>query len=310
MSTFKEYLQRQGKSKSTVTHYSTYILDFITWLDKDNTEPEQATAKEVLSYLNHLQQKGISNKTKAIRLNTINHFFDYQLDKGIRADQPTRQLKIRGANTQKLTPILKREQLENIYTTYEVPTAKDPRNNRNWFTTYRLSKQRNKTILSLLVNQGLTTAEITKIEVNDLKLREGTIYIAGSRKSNERTLDLKPNQIMDLMEYTLQLRQSLLSYQKDREDKRLFLPTPVVGRKTAGGSLNIFKRLTEEIKEQHPQFINLRQIRTSLITHWLKLHNLRKVQYMAGHRYVSTTERYLINHTEDLQKEVDQFHPF
>ncbi|PKP47998.1 MAG: integrase, partial [Bacteroidetes bacterium HGW-Bacteroidetes-12] len=32
--------------------------------------------------------------------------------------------------------------------------------------------------------------------------------------------------------------------------------------------------------------------------------------YMAGHRYVSSTEAYLVNQTEDLQKDIDQFHPF
>jgi len=245
-----------------------------------------------------------------MRLGVINLFFDYQVENQIRADQPTRHIKIRGAHTVKLTPILKREQLESIYTGYEVPTEQDPRNNRNWFTAYRLSKQRNKVILSLLINQGLTTPEVVKLQVNDLKLREGTIYIAGTRKSNERTLELKSSQIMDLMEYTYQIRSKLLNYQKDQGCQNLFLPTPVVGKNTAGNSLEIFKRLSEEIKEKHPQVINLRQIRTSVITHWLKLHNLRKAQYMAGHRYVSTTERYLLNQTEDLQKDVDEFHPF
>jgi integrase/recombinase XerD len=47
-----------------------------------------------------------------------------------------------------------------------------------------------------------------------------------------------------------------------------------------------------------------------VITHWLKNHNLRQVQQMAGHRYISSTEAYLVNQTEDLQADIDQFHPF
>lgn len=35
---------------------------------------------------------------------------------------------------------------------------------------------------------------------------------------------------------------------------------------------------------------NLDQIRSSVITHWVRMHDLRKAQYMAGHRYVSSTE--------------------
>lgn len=68
---FKNHLESQGKSKSTVSHYTSYALDFLSWLDRDNTEPENATAKEVLAYLNHLQKKGQENKTRNIRLNVI-----------------------------------------------------------------------------------------------------------------------------------------------------------------------------------------------------------------------------------------------
>jgi len=68
----------------------------------------------------------------------------------------------------------------------------------------------------------------------------------------------------------------------------------------------------QKSKEQRhsPKFINFKQVRTSVITHWLKIHNLRQVQYMAGHRFVSSTERYLVNQTEDLQADIDLFHPF
>jgi len=46
------------------------------------------------------------------------------------------------------------------------------------------------------------------------------------------------------------------------------------------------------------------------ITHWLKQYNLREVQYMAGHRYVSSTEAYPVNNMEDLRADIDQFYPF
>ena len=45
------------------------------------------------------------------------------------------------------------------------------------------------------------------------------------------------------------------------------------------------------------------QIRMSVITEYLKTKDLRTVQYMVGHRYVSSTERYKIDNLEDLQEE-------
>ncbi|MEM6644520.1 MAG: phage integrase N-terminal SAM-like domain-containing protein [Bacteroidota bacterium] len=188
LSSFKEYLQKQGKTKSTVKHYNSYILDFLGWLDTDRTEIENATAKEVLGYLNHLQNRGQENKTRNIRLNVIKQFFNWQIDQNQRTDNPIQHLKIRGSKTKKLYQILDRQQLESLYNDYEVPNENDERSNRNWFQKYRLSKARNKAVLSLLINQGITTPEVERLTVNDLKLKEGKIFIVGSRKSNERTL--------------------------------------------------------------------------------------------------------------------------
>lgn len=59
----------------------------------------------------------------------------------------------------------------------------------------------------------------------------------------------------------------------------------------------------------NPSVVKIHQIRASVITNWLKMHNLREVQYLAGHRYISSTESFLENEIEGLQEEVQQFHP-
>ena len=60
---------------------------------------------------------------------------------------------------------------------------------------------------------------------------------------------------------------------------------------------------------QNSRVISVSQIRASVITHWLKNHNLRQVQYLAGHRYVSSTEAFLANDLDDLQEEITKYHP-
>ncbi len=315
MNSFKEYLESFGKSKSTVKHYNSYALDFLAWLDRDKTEVENASAKEVMSYMNHLQKSKLNggreqcNQTRNTRLSVIKQFFNWQIEQGKRTDNPVAHLKIRGAKTSKLYPILSLQDLDGLYMNYEVPSMEDPRASRNWFAGYRLSKSRNKAIISLMVNQGMTTPEIEKLTTKDLKLKEGMLHIKGSRKSNERTLDLKSNQIIELMEYEYKTRKELLKYQAEKTG-RLFLSMPRSGQSLAADSLQIWKGLSKEIKERHKNFINFKQVRTSVITHWLKQHNLRQVQYMAGHRYVSSTEKYLANHTEDLLADIDMYHPF
>jgi len=108
---------------------------------------------------------------------------------------------------------------------------------------------------------------------------------------------------MELMEYNLQTRGELINLTGKQTDQ-LFVS---IGHNTQ--SNNNWKRLTHILREQNPKHINCKQIRASVITDWLGKYNLRQVQYMAGHRYVSSTEAYLVNKLEDLQSDIDQYHP-
>ena len=72
---------------------------------------------------------------------------------------------------------------------------------------------------------------------------------------------------------------------------------------------NTYNKLLVVLKKQQPKLNNLSQIRASVISHWLKLYNKRKVQQMAGHRYVSSTEAYEQLNTEDLKVEVEKYFP-
>ncbi len=161
-----------------------------------------------------------------------------------------------------------------------------------------------------MIWQGLTTPEINRLTPQDLKLREGKLFIKGSRKSEERTLELKPQQIIELMEYQFTTRSELLKLCSGQPEY-LYIGTPAAGKKTATGQegVNIWKRLSDDVEKLNPRFINFKQVRASVITHWLNQYNLRQVQYMAGHKYVSTTESYLVNQVEDLQADIEQFHP-
>lgn len=310
MNSFKSYLQSQDKSKTTVEHYNYYLLDFISYLDRDNIEPENATAKEVMGYQNILKKRGYENKTRNTRLSVIKQYFNYQIELGHRIENPIQHLKIRGSKKQMLYSLLDKQQLESIYNEYKVPSNRSKSVQKSWFKRSQLSRARNKAMISLMVNQGLVTSDVDRIRIQDLKLKEGKIYIAGTRKSNERTLELKSNQMMELMEYQYKTRVELLNYCKE-EVENLFISTPAIGRdyNQRTDSKQVWKRLSQEVKEQNKDFTNFKQVRTSVITHWLKEYNLREVQYMAGHRYVSSTESYLVNNTEDLQKEIDEFHP-
>ena len=115
-----------------------HVMDFISFLDKDNTEIENATTKEILLHLSILQKKGISNVTRKIRLYALKHFFSYQIANQVRTDNPAKQIKINTKQIQKITTILTKQELQAIYQNYKVPTKNDKRKHYNWFKNYRL----------------------------------------------------------------------------------------------------------------------------------------------------------------------------
>ncbi len=72
---------------------------------------------------------------------------------------------------------------------------------------------------------------------------------------------------------------------------------------------NRIKHMISQARKLNPRILSAVQIRSSVITHWFKDHHLREVQYMAGHKYVSSTERYQVLHSDDLQSELQKHHP-
>ena len=81
---------------------------------------------------------------------------------------------------------------------------------------------------------------------------------------------------------------------------------------TNSNALNdvIRKRLARQIKTIDNKFVGFKQLRASVITFWLKSNGLRKTQYLAGHKWISSTEDYLPNNLDDLANDINKLHPF
>jgi len=130
-----------------------------------------------------------------------------------------------------------------------------------------------------------------------LQLDKGKIYVPSTKRTNKRILELKPFQILPLHEYLLTERKSL---NEEIEGNYLFHKKRLV---------RDMSRIKKMINRYEPRLNNMAQIRASVITNWLQHYNLREVQYMAGHKYVSSTERYRTDNLEDLQNELEKYHP-
>jgi len=301
--TFKNYLLSLDLSTSTTeTNYGN-LCHFLNWSEDQNSESEYSTYNEILSYIKHLQSTGVSQSTVRLHVGSLKHYFNWIIKQELREDNPVRSIVVQGVKRKHLYHIIKQQYLEELYQKYPIPSEDNPNRNQNWFKQSVLAMKRSRIILGFMIWQGIKGDEISRITIQDLKLREGTVFIAGGRRSNQRELKLEAVQIMDLMEYTLRVRLEILEISKEQTD-RLFTCT-----KGGADISNLSNYLIKKLKVLNPEVKSAKQIRASVITHWLKKYNLRQVQYMAGHRYVSSTEAYFINDLEGLSEDITKFHP-
>ena len=301
---FRDYLLRQNQSATTATINENSLHQFLRWCEDQHLESEQATYGDVLAYIKLLQGRNLQQRTIQLNLNSLNHYFKWLISIGVRADHPGEGLAIKGIKRRTLYHIIPMAELEALYGKFPGNEAYLSGQYRIWHKQNHHSSKIEQIVYGLMIWQGLDNGDIERLQVEDLKLREGTIYIRGTRRSNERTLELKPIQIMDLLDYLHHIRPEYVKPGKLQTDQLL---VTTKSRPVGNGFLHC---LLQELKALHPQITTANQIRTCIITHWLKQYNLRQVQYMAGHRYVSSTEAYQINDMEDLKTDIDKFHPF
>ena len=150
-----------------------------------------------------------------------------------------------------------------------------------------------------MIYQGLDSGEIARLETGHFNLSEGKIYIPSGRNSNSRTLKLQAPQILPIKTYLEETRPELLE-KRQQQTPYLFL-----SKKYS----DMICKIVEVVKKIHPGLKDSRQLRASVIMNWLKINNIRHVQYMAGHKSIRSTESYRGQDLTNLTKQLELFHP-
>ena len=299
----RNYLLSKGKSDVTIGIIEKTVYEFSNWCEDENIDPQQATYAEILSYMKHLKQRGLSQRTIQMQISHLGHYFKWLIKREIRNTHPTEGIEVKGVQRKFLYHILPMAELESIYERFKGNQNFLAGTYQIWDKQSHFNNKIQQVVYGLMIWQGLKTGELKRLKLNDLKLREGKIYIAGDRRSNERTLKLESVQIMDLMEYLHILRPE---YQKTNPEPSDSL---FISRDGGQWGNNFMHQLFKVINGYHSEIKGIDQLHACVMTYWLKTNNLRQVQYMAGHRYVSSTEAYLINDLEDLHEDITKFHP-
>lgn len=289
---FKEYLHKRNYDNNTVLQKSNYAGYFLKWLDTEHLQATETRYNDLLNFIDYCKLEGKSKIHINRMIASVRDYYKFLKVSDPQIINPAINLYLKGERHKVVSGIIDFKELENLYQTFPPVGGQVPH------TTNR--HKRNKIILGLLVYQAISTEDLSKLEPTHLKLKEGKIYIPGNRKRHSRTLELKPYQILELHEYLNEIRPQLLQ----QETSQLFIS--MEGKTELKNSLH---HLFRAINKTNPEIHNPGQIRQSIITYWLKTQNLRQVQYMAGHKYVSSTERYKTSNLENLQSKLEKYHP-
>lgn len=289
--TLRNYLEKKY-SKSTLNSNLYNIKRFTDYYGK---RAETANYKDILNYIEYVRKNyELHPKTLRHRLYAVKIYFNYLLEIGKRNDHPCSELYLKDKINKQIQvdQLYSKETLENFFENFQIRKKKQLEN-------------RNKILISLLIYQALTVKEIAALEIQNIDLEKGEIYIKNGYRQQKRTLPLQAKQILLFYNYLEKDRINLLKYNCKNPNEKSF----ILGQ--YGEKINphgISKMINETRKENEK--IQPIKIRQSVIANLLKKENdTRLVQVFSGHRRASTTQQYKQTELEALQNAVNQYHP-
>src|SRR5690606_17847535 len=79
----KHYLEAKEHTKKTIQSELRDLNQYLEWLHEEGIEPEEAGYTDLLAYMKHLNQRGISQRTIQVYINTLKHFYSHLLEEKI-----------------------------------------------------------------------------------------------------------------------------------------------------------------------------------------------------------------------------------
>lgn len=282
---FRNFLAQRRHRESTIYSHINNTKLFVTWAAQAGfRDAEQLNYAEILEYVRYLKERDVSVPTINGYLLSIRKYYDYLREEGAIEVNPAKKIHIRGAVKKIITNPISFPELETLYQEYDARSDQ-------YKERMKYAHLRRTVILGLMIFQAVHSGELSRLETIHVNLAKGSIYIPSGSRSNSRTLALDGKQIVALHRYmTLTKFQGTALFECNMR--------------------GLVDCLMQEVKGLNPVIQNAGHIRSSMILHWTKVFNKRQAQYMIGHRYISSIEKYQVQDLDSLTDALSKHHPF
>ena len=286
---YENYLYQEEETERSITEHLLNLEMLKNWCVEMQLDKEQLTRNVLLNYVQYMQSHDLKVGTQNTRLNSLEKYYDYLKAEGVINQNPIKGFRVRNDKKKVVKNSLTPEELKQLYHNYEQYLEGKPHQLN--YPQREVVNLRMKLVVSLIVFQGLHTGELDKLTVEDVNPKKATLYVPSTARSNSRVIALDPSQIIPFYEYLNTLPPT---------QEKLFATKIQKG----------FHYTMQELKGINPMVRNVQHLRASVLLNWIKQHGKRKAQYMIGHRYVSSTEKYVVQDTSDLSKLMETTHLF
>lgn len=288
---YENYLKlEKALSQNSISAYINDINKLVDFLNVKygGVAPEKVKLEHLKSFVEWLNERGVSPRTQARTISGIKSFYKYLLIEGKIVSEPTALLESPKIG-RKLPDILSMEEVDALIDAVD---------------TSKPEGQRNKAMLETLYSCGLRVSELVNLKLTDLFFEQGYIKVEG-KAGKERLVPVSGRAIEEITKYLKGYRKEL----RVNSDSENILFLNRRGRKLSRVMIfTIIKNLAEKVGIDKK--ISPHTFRHSFATHLINGGaDLRAVQEMLGHESILTTEIYTHLDKDYLRNTIHQFHP-
>ncbi|MBM7603037.1 site-specific recombinase XerD [Metabacillus crassostreae] len=179
------------------------------------------------------------------------------------------------------------------------------KDNKKLVNFYTLNKERDTSIVSLILGSGLRLSEVVNLDLDDIDFKKFSARVI--RKGNKEQYVYFSNIAMDDLQEYLKIREN--RYQVEKNNKALFVAA-TMGPK--GKSRRLTGRSIEKIIEKYATAfgkpsLSVHKLRHSFATRYhAEINDVPKLRRQLGHSSIQTTMIYTHIRNDDLRSAVDK----